>query len=183
MLHSTGHYHYQQADNRLVQLLSERILALLTVSHTFKRWIRLHNPDRPWDSTINYHNSAKGYPSPTYYAAGLGFDSVLAGILSRSPADVNAQGEGEYSNALQAVSFSGHEKVVQVLFEGGAEVNAQAGKLISDLDTMFEEADLGFYCQTEEGERKGNCSTACSPNCLEGKGNSIYFEYTSCCGG
>lgn len=57
----------------------------------------------------------------------LGLDSVLAHLLSISAVDVNAQG-GEHGNALQAASFRGHEKVVQILVYKGADVNAEGGE-------------------------------------------------------
>jgi ankyrin repeat protein len=47
-------------------------------------------------------------------------------VLLERGADVNAQG-GQYGNALQAASDSGHEEIVQVLLERGADVNAQGG--------------------------------------------------------
>ena len=48
-------------------------------------------------------------------------------ILLEKGADVNMQGS-EYSNALQAASQGGHEKLVEILLEKGADVNAQGGK-------------------------------------------------------
>ena len=44
-------------------------------------------------------------------------------MLLERGADVTAQG-GECGNALQAVSFRGDEKVVAMLIERGADVNA-----------------------------------------------------------
>jgi ankyrin repeat protein len=42
-------------------------------------------------------------------------------LLLGKGADVNAQGSGgEYGNALQAASFRGHEKVVELLLGRGA---------------------------------------------------------------
>ena len=40
---------------------------------------------------------------------------------------VNAQ-RGLYGNALQATSIRGHDKVVQMLLEKGADVNTQGGE-------------------------------------------------------
>ena len=41
-------------------------------------------------------------------------------MMLKKGADVNAQG-GEYGNALQAASVRGHDQVVQMLLEKGAE--------------------------------------------------------------
>jgi len=40
---------------------------------------------------------------------------------------VNAEA-GNYGNALQAVSNGGHGKVVQILVDAGADVNAKGGE-------------------------------------------------------
>ena len=121
------HHHYRQADSQLARQLSEMVGTLLTTRCTKERWIRLHNPDRPWRTDVNYHMLAANYPSATYYTSLLGLDEVLMSILSMSATDVNAQG-GEYGNALQAASARGHEKVVQILLDKGAGVNAQGGE-------------------------------------------------------
>jgi predicted kinase len=42
--------------------------------------------------------------------------------------DVNAQG-GYYGNALQAASFKGHQGVVKLLLEEGADVIADGGEI------------------------------------------------------
>jgi ankyrin repeat protein len=48
-------------------------------------------------------------------------------LLLNQGAEVNAQG-GEYGNALQAASRSGHKEMVQLLLNQGADVDAQGGK-------------------------------------------------------
>ena len=47
-------------------------------------------------------------------------------LLLDKGADVNAVG-GEYGNALQAASYGGHDKVMQMLLEKGADVKMQGG--------------------------------------------------------
>ena len=59
--------------------------------------------------------------------------------------DVIAQG-GEYDNALQAASFGGHDKVVRMLLEKGADVNVQGGEY-SNADAARE----GSRCQYLRG--------------------------------
>ena len=47
-------------------------------------------------------------------------------LLDRG-ADVNAQG-GMYGNALQAASYWGYEKLMQMLVDRGADANVQGGQ-------------------------------------------------------
>jgi ankyrin repeat protein len=58
-----------------------------------------------------------------YYAFLAGLTESVKQLLDKS-ANVNAQG-GQYSNALQAASVGGHEKIAEMLIEKGAQVNAQ----------------------------------------------------------
>jgi ankyrin repeat protein len=46
-------------------------------------------------------------------------------MLISASADVNAR--GKYGNALYAASWGGHDKVVEMLMDAGADVNAQGG--------------------------------------------------------
>ena len=59
-----------------------------------------------------------------YYASFGGLVNAVDYILSQKNVDVNAEG-GYYSNALQAASVHGHEKVVELLLKAGANVNAK----------------------------------------------------------
>lgn len=49
----------------------------------------------------------------------------LTRILLEMGAEVNEQ-HGRYGNVLQAVSYGGHEKIVELLLSKGADVNATA---------------------------------------------------------
>ncbi|KAL4963354.1 uncharacterized protein BDV14DRAFT_210017 [Aspergillus stella-maris] len=108
---------------------------------SFLTWVQLHDMDKTWRVSIDYNCGLKDIPSPVYYSALLGLETVLEDIIAsggeHSPQKdmVNAQG-GEYGNALQAASFQGHEKLVQILLDQGADilldqgadVNAQGGR-------------------------------------------------------
>jgi ankyrin repeat protein len=90
----------------------------------YLNWIRLYDPDRPWEES-DLGKDSKSIATPLYYAALLGFSTVTRLLLNKD-ADVHAQG-GEYGNALQAASAGGHEQVVKMLLDEGADVNAQGG--------------------------------------------------------
>ena len=57
-------------------------------------------------------------------------------MLLDAGADVNAQG-GEHGSALQAASFSGHQRIVKMLLDAGADVNAQGGVFGSALQAAL----------------------------------------------
>ena len=69
------------------------------------------------------HEALPERRTPTYHAALLGLNDVLASILSRSSTDINAEG-GKYGNALQAASQGGHKAVVQLLLGRSAKNTA-----------------------------------------------------------
>lgn len=99
-------------------------LKLLSVENpAYLNWIRIFDPERPWDEP-DLAKSPKEIALPLYYAALFGLSDVLKLLLDQG-ADVNAR-SGQYGNALQAASGGGHERSVRLLLAGGAHVNAKS---------------------------------------------------------
>jgi ankyrin repeat protein len=90
--------------------------------------IRISNPHR---STIyqdqNGELEFEQLAHPLYYTALRGA-LQLTDFLIENGADVNECSTGfEYETAIQAASVSGHEKIVRLLIDKGANVNATGG--------------------------------------------------------
>jgi hypothetical protein len=117
--------HLRKTADEMEQVSQLTMGLLAREEPAYLNWLRLHDPDRPWEE-LNLERSADSIPMPLYYAALLGFGTVTRLLLDKD-ADVNAQG-GEYGNALQAASEGGDEQVVKMLLDAGAEVNAQGGR-------------------------------------------------------
>lgn len=60
---------------------------------------------------------------PLYYAAHIGLKAVVYSLFEKN-VDINAQ-RGVYGSALQVASVRGHERVVQILLEIGADIKAR----------------------------------------------------------
>jgi ankyrin repeat domain-containing protein 50 len=91
-------------------------------------WITITDPDRGfWGSyPFDLERPSKSIASPLYYATQLGLYRLSQSLLLLRGANVNAQG-GFYGNALQAASYHGSERIVELLIKNGADVNAQGG--------------------------------------------------------
>jgi hypothetical protein len=127
------HYHYEKSQEEasgLYKLIEKIFLQRGSFSTLFK----LHDiVDRAWDTRVRLSLHSKALAAPLYYASYLGFSWIVEKLLAPTSDEkeanesrVNAQG-GDYGNALQAASVTGHEAVVKLLLNEGADVNAQGG--------------------------------------------------------
>jgi ankyrin repeat protein len=95
-------------------------------------WLRTYDPDkhflRKFDLEMGYSGFGspnETYPSPLYYSSLLGLGRVTKQLVKEG-ADVNAPG-GFRGSALHAACNEGHDVIVQMLLESGADVNMQGG--------------------------------------------------------
>ncbi|KAJ3885655.1 hypothetical protein GG344DRAFT_58855, partial [Lentinula edodes] len=90
----------------------------------FAKWEEMYlRYENPWKQSTQ--------ATPLYYGALHGLGECVQKLISeKNPQNariyINING-GKYGNALQAASFKGHEAIVKLLLEKGAEVNAQGG--------------------------------------------------------
>ena len=121
------------------------VLRLFQRKISFTNWVKLYDVDKSWKKDKDFHRSLNDIADPIYYASLLGLDQVLQSLISawqfksnnistklstlnlEVSKIINAQG-GEYGNALQAASVNGHEAIVQLLLNHGADINAQGGE-------------------------------------------------------
>ena len=127
------HHHYRNATSATSRL--DPLILRIFQQHQgfFYTWVKLHNPDRPWITHVDLSlgSSESDIASPVYYASLLGLDIVLHELISNCQElasggrDLINARHGDYGNALNAASEGGHEKVVQILIDAEADVNAQ----------------------------------------------------------
>jgi len=89
-----------------------------TIRYSFINWLRVYNPDRPFNRQINV------FPGPLYYSSLLGLVTLTAWLLQNG-AEINIESfKGRFRTALLAASSRGHVSVVTMLLEQGAQINA-----------------------------------------------------------
>ena len=91
----------------------------------YLNWLRLHNPDEPWEEPY-IRSELSSFSNPLYYAS-LGGVANIACQIIEDGADVNSP-RGYYGNALQAASTKGHTQIAELLISKGADINAQGGE-------------------------------------------------------
>jgi hypothetical protein len=125
------YHHYKNAGDTISRLDSLILRIFQQHQGSFYTWVKLHDVDTPFETDVDFSLTLSQIASPVYYASLLGLDWVLHELINicQNPASerrdlINTQG-GNYGNALQAASAGGHDKVVRVLVDAGADVNAQ----------------------------------------------------------
>ena len=91
----------------------------LTKGEAFINWVRLRDPEPPFQSNLS--KLPQRIASPLYYASAAGLTESVK-VLLRHGVDTNAKG-GEYRTALIAASSEGHIEIVQLLLEKGVHLD------------------------------------------------------------
>jgi ankyrin repeat protein len=97
-------------------------VSFLENESTFLRWARLYQADRSWATDPGPPRGSR-----LYYACFAGLVGTARDLID-SGEDVNAQG-GEYGNALQAASTKGHQEIVQLLLDKGADITRRVANM------------------------------------------------------
>lgn len=117
-----------EGDTKIIDDLVERLFRSKATKLTA---FRLHNPDHPDDKCDHFDQRLDMIAEPLYYMAVAGLLTQTRKMIQNG-ADVAAIG-GTFGTALQAASYIGQDKVVELLIASGADVNQEAGVLSSAL--------------------------------------------------
>ena len=108
----------QTLDSLILQLLDSR-------DECFANWIRIYDPDAPWEPP-NFTRNIETIAPPLYYMSLSGLVGATKILLERG-ADANELSRGR-GNAAQAGASQGRGVVLRWLPGNGASVNCQGGE-------------------------------------------------------
>ena len=139
------YHHYNSAEHLAIES-DQLIVRLFERKESFVTWVRLYDVDQvAWNRKLFLGRKPDGIASPPYYASLLGLERFLQVLInpqrsrsgsapiesstttSKSSKIINVA-EGNHGSALQAAAREGHERVVQLLLDSGAEVNGASGE-------------------------------------------------------
>ena len=101
-----------------------RIKVLFTSSEFITSWVRLYDPDYPFEDSDISRDEAT-IAGPLYYASLCGLADTARDLLATG-ADPNEKG-ALYFDPLEAAASKGHDNIVQTLLENGALLRTDAG--------------------------------------------------------
>jgi ankyrin repeat protein len=137
-------HHHRNAAGGVSQLKKLVLRIFKEHQESFYNWVKIYDVDKPWELSKIHQSNSSQIPPPEYYASLLGLDWVLHALLDIKREDGGRKSDlgnshgGHFGNALQAASVGGHEKVIQMLLNVGAEVNAQGGHFGNALQAASE---------------------------------------------
>src|SRR5262244_1391178 len=102
----------------------------------FVNWVRLYDIDKPW-KVMKLARAHDKMPIPFYYATLAGMLPVVQSSIE-SNVDINER-YGVHGSALLVASSKGHERIMELLLQHGAHVNAPGGQYH---DTALQQASF-----------------------------------------
>ena len=103
-------------------------------------WVRIADPDKFYHQDMGL--GSDDLASPLYYASQAGLLQQVK-MLMEGSVGVDAQ-RGRFGNALQVASDLGHEDIVKILLEKGADVNATGGASRSNESALQLASEHGY---------------------------------------
>ncbi|KAF5722066.1 ankyrin repeat [Fusarium mundagurra] len=119
------------------------------LSSKFTNSLVICDPEANWDRSPSYLMYDPG--SALYYASLLGLEQEVKALIEQN-AEPNVEG-AKYETALQAASYTGHTKIVQLLVKANAEINPISVKV----SEHGKRPDVGRYgSPLQAASRKGH---------------------------
>ncbi|KAL9609925.1 MAG: hypothetical protein Q9167_005343 [Letrouitia subvulpina] len=147
------YFHYKETASFSSELYNLILKLFKFKKASFATWVRIFDGyreqfERDWRGM----NPDDNLPPPiddiaasVYYASSLGLYDILRELLNVHSGEITVENQdplspdchfsnlfnaerGYYGNALQVASYEGHESIVRLLLEKGADINAQCGR-------------------------------------------------------
>lgn len=117
--------HHVRAAGKDANSTYDLAMQLLSLKNdNYVNWFRLFDMDHSRD--LNLTLTSEDIPAPLYAVSSAGLTEIARLLITEHQLDVNRQC-GRLGTALQAASFRGQEKTVELLLEFGADPNIEMG--------------------------------------------------------
>ncbi|KAJ6089813.1 hypothetical protein N7467_005029 [Penicillium canescens] len=133
-------HHHEKSQDRKAQVQTLVTELFKGYKRSFKNWLRfLDSSTLFWKPDLLLKGDRDDKATPLYYASRLGLDCTLQDLIYIAQKDgtrfsdiLNAKC-GHLGSALHVASFNGHDKVVQILLDNGADINSENDRNITAL--------------------------------------------------